>query len=165
MPMRTPLLLLCLAASLAACGYGFVGSAPSALPEDVRSLAMDTVKNPTLDPDLPALVISRFRDEMTQRVKTRWTDRSEARGLVSLTIQRYYLTTELSDKTDRTLKYNANITLSATVRSKLDDRVIWQSDLVTYKETYLQADSEEDARTRAVEFAVRRLVDRLEQAY
>lgn len=164
MAART-LLLLCLAASLAACGYGFVGSAPSALPEDVHTLAMDTVKNPTMDPYLPALVVSRFRDEMTQRVKTRWTDKSEAKGLVTLNIQSFYLTTELSDKSDKTLKYNANITLSATVRRKLDDRVVWQSDLVNYKETYLEAASADEARNRAVEFAVRHLVDRLEQAY
>jgi hypothetical protein len=162
--MRARLLIaLLLALALAACGYRHVSDSRTVLPEDVRSLHITNVENVTLRTDLPARLRALFRDEITKRQGLSWAGRETADGLVQLSIDTFDLKTRVEGGDDETLKFDALITLQAVIHDRLDRARLWDSGPMTVTRSFVSA--EDQAVDRALELAVRRMVDRLYEAY
>jgi hypothetical protein len=162
MRLRIVLPILALAALLLCwgCGYRPTGDTASRLPPDIRTLAVTSIDNRTLDTDLPQLVNGVFRDEITRRGQLKWAERDTADGLVSLTIVSLSESARLEDADGRTGKIKIGVVVRAKVRSRLNDVQVWDSGNVGFSETSFGGD-ELDARRAATSLAVRRLVDKL----
>lgn len=160
------LLLVLIAASLLwGCGrYGFTAKeGQSALPEDVRTIYVRSVENPTMHTWLPARLVSNFRDEITQRHMLEWSTRDAADALVDLEIVRFAISSSLLTKEETTLQYSASVTLNARIYGRADNDLLWQRSS-SWSETFLAA-NDQVARERALDLAVQRLVDQLTDAY
>ncbi|EPR44769.1 Rare lipoprotein B [Desulfovibrio sp. X2] len=144
--------------------YGFTPkTAKLALPPDVHTIAIRKVTNPTMYTWLPARAISNYRDEISQRDVLKWTDKEQADAVVDLTIKRFYIHTSLQNKQEETLEYSASVTLYATYYRRTDNSRLWEGQ-VSYSEAYTSSDVQ-SAQERALDEAVRRLVDQLYNAY
>lgn len=158
------LYLTALAALLAGCGYNFVSKGSISLPEGVRNLTLSEVDNPTMQTWIPAEFAAHFRDELTDRGQVRWTSPGRADADVALSIDRYYVSSDLTDDKDRTVKFAANITVSALIRRKSDRKVLFDSGPVSVIETYYTK-NRRAAAEQALSLAARRLADRLGGGY
>ncbi len=164
--LSAPVLLiaLCTLAALGGCGYHFVSQGKVALPDDIKTLAVKKVKNPSMETWLPAELIASFRDEITNRDQLKWADDSKADGLVYFDIKYFDITTSVSDDKDRTEQYSVTIKVRAQIRRRLDNAEVWDSGYITMAEYFLATDLD-SARRKAVELAVRRMVDSMQNAY
>jgi outer membrane lipopolysaccharide assembly protein LptE/RlpB len=157
--------LAALLALLSGCGYRLQAeSGPLALPEDVRSLAIVKVENPSLTAWLGAEIRSRLRDQITERGRIRWAEPDKAAGLLSVTVERFILSSEVKGGKDQTLKYQARLLLRAKIVDRNTQRVVWRSGLVNVSQPYFE-DEKAGAESMVVELGVRELVDRLTQNY
>jgi hypothetical protein len=149
---------------LSGCGYQLASKGPVVLPEDQRSLCMDSVENPTLQTWLGPRLRSVLRDELTRRGWTRWTSRNQADLLVRIVIDRYSRSSKVRDEDDETLRYSASISMRIDLVSRTTDQVVWSSGMVGESESYF-GNSTTAADMAVTELAVRRAVDRLAQRY
>lgn len=165
-PLSAPLLLLVLwtFAAMGGCGYNFVSQGKVDLPDDIRTLAIKKVANPSMETWLPAELISQFRDEITDRAQLAWVDKSDADGLVYIEVKFFDIGTSVSDDKGRTEQYSVSLNVRARIRRRLDNVEVWDSGSINMVEYYLASDRN-DARRKAVELAVRRMVDALQNAY
>lgn len=138
--------------------------APLKLPEQFRDLYLRSVDNPTMEPGLEAQLRSALRDELTRRARVLWVDRERATAYVDLTVHQFTSQTSLTGADDETIKSTASIELSAAIVRRSDGSRIWSADHVSYGQTY-SGDARSQAEQAVLDIAVRRLVDRMGQAY
>ncbi|MEW5773717.1 MAG: LPS assembly lipoprotein LptE [Thermodesulfobacteriota bacterium] len=157
------LALACLA--LAACaGYSPQGRGGLVLPEGRRDLCIVEVENPTLRPDLSALLRNLLRDELARRGQVRWTDREHATALVHLAVEDFTSQTLLTGSHEQTLKSSASITVEAWIERRPEGDQIWRSGRVGVSRSFTGNDRA-DAEARVLEQAAQRLADLLAQSY
>ncbi len=145
-------------------GYRLGDDAPSVLPSDRRTLAITSVKNPTLRFRLEYRLRSLLRDELTRRNMATWTEPDKAASLMSLRILRFTVTSAVTDEEDKTTKYRVEIRLTAQIRDRESNALFWESGEVEASESFQTADRT-TAEQRVLELAVRELADRMGFAY
>ncbi|MGE4551726.1 MAG: LPS assembly lipoprotein LptE [Desulfovibrionaceae bacterium] len=164
-PALPVLLGLALCLGLSACGYSLASRGPSALKDNQRKLYLVSVENPSLDTWVGPELRSRLRDEINNRHVARWTERSNAQGLVEVVIDRFTTSeTTVTGESDQSLRYAASISVSMHIVSPLDGSVLWSSGSVGASESFYGKDAA-SARERVVRLAVERMVDRLSENY
>ena len=144
---------------LSGCGYNFAGDAPLALPNNVKTLYIAELNNPTLEISLNPYVRAMIRDEFTRR-GVKWAAKEHADGFVTITILQSR-TDAWHDAYDRSL---TSVSLSMSVQIKnAAGNLLWSSGTVSYSDTYLydQAASQE----QLIQELVKDIGDRLTQAY
>jgi hypothetical protein len=145
-------------------GYRLGSDAPSVLPPDRRTLAISSVKNPTLRFRLEYRLRSLLRDELTNRNMAKWTEPDKAASLMSLVIHRFIVTSAVTDEEDKTTKYRVEFRLTAQIRDRESHAIFWESGEVVASESFQTADRG-TAEQQALELAVRELADRMGFAY
>jgi len=150
---------------LAGCGYSFGEEGTSVLKPQFRTLAVDEIDNPTtlawLEPRLRKLL----RDELHNRGTITWVDdKDQADALITIDIDRYYRPTAVEDEDDRTLLSEAIFRFEATIRSTVDDSVLWRSDEISENWPFDYGNGEE-ADMEVTRRGIQRLADRMTQAY
>lgn len=167
--LRHSLLLLSIAAaflfSIGCGGYRFAADEPLVLPEGSRLLAMEEIDNPTMETWLSPQLRSLIRDEVASRGDVTWTSKADADSLLTVRVLRYTESARIKDDLERTLKKMVEIRIEATLTSTADETVLWDSGPVIAHETFLADGELSAARSRAVQMAVRELVDRLGHAF
>lgn len=157
-PVRVLLAAALLAAVLGAgCGYRL--GAPQDLPGGVRTLHIGRVDNPTLDVTLTPLLHALFRQEVNERNLASWADARQADAVMHLAVVNLNTSSRVTNSEGITLKYQVVVTLEGTLVRNADRKTVWESGPVTGEETYFSSVEEVEALRRAMEFAVRRLVD------
>ncbi len=162
--------LLLAAALLHGCGYGFAPkSGPSVLNDKVKegksTLAIRKVENPTLQTWLEPTLRNDLRDEITSRASVTWVQPDAADMLLDLNITRYIIQAAIQDEKEKTLRYQVELVLEATLVDAAEGTVIWQSGPIRRIEFYLN-DAEKSAAERDVVFqAVRVLVDHMGHSF
>jgi len=163
---RVPLLGALLALLLlGGCGYSFGESGQSVLDEHHRTLAIETIDNPTtmswLEPRLRKLL----RDELTRRGTVVWTDRkADADSLLTFVIYRYSRPTSVSGSSDETLQSVASIEFEGVIKSATDGSELWRSGRMNQDWPFFSG-QESEADMEVTMLAVRRLADRMAQNY
>lgn len=160
----TSLLLPVLTLLTIGCGYHFSASAPITLPRGVADIYIQNVENSTLESWIDPYLRTKFRDELTRRAKVNWVDPDKAQAYVNLTVI-YSTDTELSGGQDQTLRSRATVTMETEFRSQVDGSLLWSSGPVTVSETFEEGTSEIVAGERAIEDAIRSIVDGLGADY
>ncbi len=158
------LLLLCLVFFVSGCGYHSSASEPNKLSEKYHEIAISEVKNPTLERWLEPRLRGDLRDEITRRGQLVWVDKSKAEALISLRIVSFSNNSRVLGNKDETLKYNSILKVQMKVTDAADGHIIWNSGTVEVTESYYKG-QEDTTQDLVVELMIRRLVDRMNQAY
>ncbi len=167
MRLINALLLAFMVMATLSCGYTFSQQGSSALPDETRTLFIESVENPTTQTWLGPRIRSLLRDELTRRGWTRWTDRNEADGLMKVTIHQFLRESSVKGESEDTLKYTSSITLSAIIVSRDTGETVWESGNISWGGTYYSSSGapKNNADEFATDHAIRRLADLLGQGY
>ncbi len=158
------MLLLCVIFAVSACGYHNSATEPNKLGEQFKEVAIAKVENPTLERWLEPKIRSLLRDEITRRGQLVWTDKSKAEALFNIKILSLSDGSRTLGNEDKTLKYDKTLKVQMRVTSAADGKLLWNSGPVEVTESYYTG--QEDATDQLVtELLVRRLVDKMNQAY
>ena len=122
-------LLVILALSfLGGCGYRAMSTSPIVMPDNIDSLYISRVKNPTIDPYLTSRVKTIVMDEFSKRaLGLRWTSKASAKGYLVVDIKDYSKETEIENTKEQTVKSNVCITLRFSLYKNLTNNLIWDS--------------------------------------
>ncbi|NDV26603.1 LPS assembly lipoprotein LptE [Desulfovibrio sp. JC010] len=157
-------LLLCVVFAVSACGYHNSETEPNRVGKQFREVAIAKVENPTLERWLEPKIRSMMRDEITRRGQLVWADKSKAEALFNIRIIELSDGSRILGDQDVTLKYDMTLRVEMKVNSANDGSLIWSSGPLEVTESYYTG--EEDATQQLVtKLMVRRLVDRMNQAY
>ncbi len=158
------ILLLCIVFAVSACGYHNSASEPNRVGEQYREIAINKVENPTLERWLEPKMRSMLRDEITRRGQLTWTDKSKAEALINIRIIELSDGSRILGNKDTTLKYDMTLKVQMKVTSAADGTLLWNSGPVSVTESYY-TDQEDETRQLITKLMVRRLVDKMNQAY
>ncbi|TIH17358.1 hypothetical protein D0S45_06785 [Marinifilum sp. JC120] len=158
------ILLLCVVFAVSACGYHNSATEPNRVGEQFREVAIAKVENPTLERWLEPKLRSMMRDEITRRGQLVWTDKSKAEALFNIRILELSDGSRILGDQDVTLKYDMTLKLQMKVTSATDGALIWNSGPLEVTESYYVG-QEEETKQLIIKLMVRRLVDRMNQAY
>ncbi|GAB6175407.1 hypothetical protein JCM16814_02980 [Desulfobaculum senezii] len=162
--LRAILPAVVLALVLSGCGYRLPDDeAPLVLDASHRALCIRSVENPTLKPWLESLLRAEVRDELTRRGSIVWTSAKDATADMHITVSSFRSDASLTDSDDETVKSSANINMQARIVSRADGSELWNSGTVSASQSFTT--NRDAAERRVVSLAVRRLADRLSQAY
>ncbi|MFW6324241.1 MAG: LPS assembly lipoprotein LptE [Desulfovibrionales bacterium] len=156
-------LLLFLA--LAGCGYHLAGETPIVLPGEVQSLAIRNVTNPTTETWIVPRLRSELRNEITRRSDVVWKEVRLSEAILDVDILRYTTSSSLKGEDEQTLKSDAIISIEGRLLRNEDKSLIWSSGPITASESFAAGGGEREAGEDALEKAVRRLADRLDQNF
>ena len=161
------LLLLFFALTLSGCGYTLGADTPSVLTpveaENIPSLKIRNIDNPTLFPWLTYAVRTQLRDEIAARNIARWVDSGPADYEISLKVDRYTYRSWQS-RTDYTaMLYSAQIIMNATVYKGNSATVVWNG-WQSYSQTFERV-QEESAANALVREIIRRLTVNMRQKF
>lgn len=161
--------LLC--AALMACGYHWTRYSSNSLPADVRNLYLEHVEDPTNFSWLEMELRSQLRNEIDEQGGLVWTKKDAAQGLMELSILSCRVGTKLESPQEETVRSQMHLVLKARVLKKESRSQVWKSGPVEVCESF-PGEEEKDldpelrqARKKAVELGVERLVNRLRQGF
>ena len=158
------ILLLCIVFAVSACGYHNSASEPSRVGKQYREIAINKVENPTLERWLEPKIRSLLRDEITRRGQMTWTGKSKAEALINIRIIELSDGSRILGNKDTTLKYDMTLKVQMKITSAADGALIWNSGPVSVTESYYTG-QEDETRQLVTKLMVRRLVDKMNQAY
>lgn len=131
--MRTGLLCLSMLL-LTACGYHLPGR--GSLPADIRTVHVEYFGNATLEPFLEREVTTAVVDRLARsRLLDIAPQPASADAVLSGAVVSYATTPASYDRNDIVQEFRATITIQATLRSTVDDRVLWRGK-VSWNENY-----------------------------
>lgn len=157
-------MLLCVVFAVTACGYHNSATEPNRLGERFKEVAIAKVENPTLERWLEPKLRSLLRDEITRRGQLVWTDKSKADALFNIKIISLSSGSSILGNDDITLKYDKTLKVQMRVTNAADGKLLWNSGTVSVTESYF-TNEESATEELVVELLVRRLVDKMNQAY
>ncbi|WP_319762286.1 LPS assembly lipoprotein LptE [Maridesulfovibrio sp.] len=157
-------LLLCLVFAVSACGYHNSATEPNRVGEQFREVAIAKVENPTLERWLEPKIRSMLRDEITRRGQLVWTDKSKADALFNIKVLELSDGSRILGDQDVTMKYDMTLKVQMKVTDATDGSLIWNSGPFSVTESYYTG-QEEATKQLVTKLLVRRLVDKMNQAY
>jgi MarR-like DNA-binding transcriptional regulator SgrR of sgrS sRNA len=153
---------------LPGCGYTLGGDNSGVLArgpaDELPTLKIKEVENPTLFPWLNHLVRSYLRDEVNARNMARWVDSGRTDYAVSIKMNHYTYRSWAYDAQDATMLYEADIILDATIYKGSTNETVWQSGPMSYSQSY-ETVTEKLAAQEILRTLIRQLVDRMRQEF
>jgi len=126
------LLCLMLSAAAAGCGYKLSGTG-SSLPEEVKSIAVVTFENRTMEPEIGVAMAESVQRELLRRGALKLAGAPRADTVLSGVIEEVELEPQAYDEDGFTTAYRARMTISAKL--KRGGEVLWSSgDIVREEE-------------------------------
>lgn len=164
-----PFVLLALAGLVltAGCGYHLSARMPYALPQDISTVFLARVNNPSTNSWLEPKLRTEFRDELTKRGGIQWVAGHEAEGKLELDIQSFQSGTKLEDSQEKNVRSEMVLTLEAKLFSSRDDSLLARTGSIVVSESFdPQSPADENAaQDRVVELASELAVERLNQVF
>lgn len=177
MKLRTPsagvlflLGLMLVPVALSGCGYALVGRT-STLPEDVRNIYIEALKNGTRRSQLEQVLARAIADEFVTRRRFEVVSNiSEADGVLGGTVTSFTLRPVTFDASGRANEYEIAIGAAMRFARPNGGEVLWQQDRYSFRELYEATVTEADFFSRqdvaveevAVKFAQTLVIDLLE---
>ena len=161
---RVALASFCFGLLLASgCGYSFTGSA---LPAHVKSVAVPTFENQTVEAELPQQVTSALTDRLVKdgRIKLAAESQAQARFEAQVSGYENKVYNYTADQTPK--DYIVVITLSITLRDMVKNRELWKDEAMKGTSIYspnggsATLSNEPDARKEAIANLARDIVNR-----
>lgn len=162
--IKSLVLLLSVIFAVSACGYHNSATEPNRLGDKFKEVAIAKVENPTLERWLEPKIRSLLHDEITRRGQLVWVDKSKAEALFNIRIISLSSGSSILGESDETLKYDKTLKVQMRVIDAADGHMIWNSGPVSVTESYFTGE-ETETEELVVTLLVRRLVDKMNQAY
>lgn len=162
--VKNLVVLLCLVFAVTACGYHNSATEPNRIGDKFREIAINKVENPTLERWLEPELRSMLRDEITRRGQLAWVDKSKAEALINIRIISLSSGSRILGNKDVTLKYDKTLKIQMRIVSAADGKLLWNSGPVEVTESYYSG-QEDETNALVTELLVRRIVDKMNQAY
>lgn len=162
--VKNLVVLLCIVFAVTACGYHNSATEPNRLGDKFREIAINKVENPTLERWLEPELRSLLRDEITRRGQLVWVDKSKAEALINIRIISLSSGSRILGNKDVTLKYDKTLKIQMRIVSAADGKMLWNSGPVEVTESYYSG-QEDETNALVTELLVRRIVDKMNQAY
>ncbi|MFQ5525992.1 MAG: LPS assembly lipoprotein LptE [Thermoanaerobaculia bacterium] len=162
--------LILLSALLSGCGYALVGRT-STLPEDVRNIYVEALKNTTRRSQLEQVLSRAIADEfVTRRRFEVVSDRSQADGVLTGTVNLFAIRPVVFDESARATEYEIVIGAAMQFARPGGAEILWKQDRYSFRELYEATVTEEDFFSRqdvaieevAKKFAETLVIDLLE---
>ncbi len=154
--------------SLSSCGYHFTSSVPLVLPEDIHTLSLTQVINPSTETWLGPYLRSELRDEFTRRGQMEWVDRNKAEGIMEIEIKTWSSSTKLENADDQTVKSEVRLRFKGRIFRRKDHKLLWESRTIAIHEPYTGDENGPqglEAERRVIELGMERLADQLSQNF
>ncbi len=135
---RCPALLAALVLAAAGCGYRFQGTA-GALPGGPRTLAVPVLQNPTLEPDLGALLAVALRDQFARTAGVRLVPTEQAEAILRGRVLGFEADAVAFDAAGLALEYRATLTVELTLTDPSGAVIYWADPRVVGSDTYRAA--------------------------
>ena len=137
------------------------------MPENISSLALGSVENPSTETWLEPGLRNEFRDELTRRGGITWVAEHEAEGRLDLEILNFRSGAKLESAKERTVRSEILLRLEVRLYSTRSRELLASSGVVTARESFDPQDraEEQDAQDRVVELATELAVQRLNQNF
>ena len=164
-----PMALIMLLLPMVGCGYALVGRS-SNLPEDVRSVYVETMKNQTGRSQIDQIVSRALAQEFVSRQRFEVVSNpAEADAILSGTVMSYRVS-PVAFLEGRARQYQVQIGAKMEFKRRGSDEAIWRQDNYLFRDTYeaeiseTQFFSQEDAKIEdtAQRFAETVVIDLLE---
>jgi len=126
-------LLLC---GLAGCGYALVGTT-SALPENIKVIAVLPFENRTTRPEIEQRVTEEVASQLSRRRRYRVvTDRTTADAVLEGAVTQYRTTPVQFTAEGRASRVEVVVTIQAALREVATDELLWSQAGLVFKEQY-----------------------------
>lgn len=112
-----------LAGSVSGCGYGFVGRG-SALPPDVKSVAIPTFVNKSGSPELDIIVTAAVRNEFTVDGRLAVDDSARADSTLTGVIESYSLQPVAFTSNGEASEYNVSLGIAVTHKTARPEKIL-----------------------------------------
>lgn len=177
-PRNASLILLSclLAAVVTGCGYQLTSREPSVLTrqynataasengQELPSIKIKGISNPTLYISLEHQLRGAFRDAIANRNIARWQDSGVADYELQINIIKYTMDGWGYSNTGDSVMYRARLIMEAVIYSGETNQPVWNSGQVSLSRTY-DTDNERDAAYALALEVVDRIVDRMRSAF
>ncbi len=133
---RSALGLLALVVALAGCGYQFVGES-SLLPQEARTIYVDTFTNRSRDVGLDKELTTALRGEFYRRGQLKVVDSAEQADLIlSGVIRSLDSRVATVNRKDEVLQYESVLTLDVNLRRREPNEILWRGQGVRLNQIY-----------------------------
>lgn len=153
---------------LSGCSYQWQGfhtpATNSVLGDGSKTMSMGTVEQASLYAWLPYYVRSVLRDEINVRKLAQWRDDGESDYRMEVKVPLFRISSYSHDADDVTLLSAAQVQVELLVYHDKNDTLAWRSGIVNHTE-YYENPREDQAVREVLEQALRRAVDRMQQAF
>ncbi len=160
---------LCLAAALSlalvlsACGYNFSATAPIVLPQEMNTLHLGDVTDPTTEAWLESTFRSHIRDEFTRRGDVSWKSAQRADGQLRVEIFSFSSAGKLETAEEVTVRSEITMRFRGRIFDLPDQSLVWESQDIGVSVTY--SEDRQHAEQRAVRRAAEKLADQLSRQF
>ena len=118
------------------CGYGLVGRT-SNLPEDVRSIFVETLENKTTRAQVDQILTVAITNEFVTRQRFEVVaDRSSANAVLSGTVTNFRVRPVTFTSDGRAREYEITITAQMEFKRNGEDEVLWANPAYLFRESY-----------------------------
>jgi outer membrane lipopolysaccharide assembly protein LptE/RlpB len=120
---------------LAGCGYRFQGQ-DRGLPGGAETIAVPILENPTLEPELGALLAAAIRDQFARTAAVRLVPTEDAASVLRGRVRSFEADTVAFDPQGLAVEYRATLTLDLVLTDHAGDRILWADPQLVSTDTY-----------------------------
>lgn len=130
------LVSLCLAATVAACGYALAGRG-NTLPAHIRIIAVPQFVNETPEPELDIRLTEAVRQELQSRGRfTVNPETAGAHGILTATIKQHLAAPAAFTESRQVSRYQITVVADVTFRDEVKSEVLWSNPSLRVVEEY-----------------------------
>lgn len=137
-------------------GYTLTADSPSVLGDGSKTIKIKGVENPTLYTNLPYIVRSDLRDELTARNLARWRDEGPTDYTLQIRITRMTIRSWGEIDEDTTTAFTSNMSMEFIVYDGKSNNIVWRSGVQSYTDTVSTTDE-----SSIIEVSSQRLTEKL----
>jgi outer membrane lipopolysaccharide assembly protein LptE/RlpB len=163
--LKKILLLICVT-SLWGCGYHLAGKETHS-PPGVRSVAIPTLKNQTLEPGIEIHFTQAFLRQFIHDRRVNVVDRKEADSILEGTIKSFYLLSSSYDKAGFATEFQTVVIMDIALKRR-NGEILWsEKDLLerAWYRTSLSAIANEDNKQNAIQKVAESLAERIRNRF
>lgn len=158
-------MVLCCSAVLAGCaGYTPTAEHPNMLGDGTKTLKIKGVDNPTLYANLPYLIRSEVRDEITLRDMAVWKDSGNADYELQIRVTQFTLRRWAGLQDDVNTIFTSTMGMEFILYDGATNSVVWQSGVRNYNENIENYD-ETAVMEESVQQLIREIIDSMQRQF
>ena len=160
------LLIITYMVLIAGCGYRMVGK-ETHVPPDLKSIAIPTFRNQTLEPGIEVQLTQGFLKEFIQDRRVKVVSRSEADSILEGVIKSFNIYSVSYDRSGLVLEYQTDVVIDLTLKKRTGE-ILWTQKNLSESRWFRASTSvlvSESNRTAAIEQLGRFVAERIRNRF